>query len=446
MLGVAGGAALGAVLGHLWGLEGSLAATVGLSAVAFAGALIAAIIVYLIATSGGGCPIQTLLLAGVITGLFFSAVITLVVSLVDFAQLGGILHWLMGSLGIVGYRAVGVIAVGTAAGTAMIYAQARRAEPCSRSARSRLSSSGSRPSASSASSSSGASLLTGVIVAQTGPIGFVGLIVPHGARLVDRRGQPAPSCRWLPAPARPSSCSRTRWRASSMQPAELPGRGGDGVLRRAVLRLPPADPPPPAKPVSREPPPASAESVRPPCLPRDVAFGYGGAFRLDRRVASRWPTARSWVWSGPTARGRRRSSGSCSKVHAPDRGEIRFRAGRSAPWAVSTSPATWRSFPQEEQLAFSMSVEELVLMGRFPRGRGGSSRAPTDLARPARRWRWPASSSWATIRSTRWRAASASARCSPARSPRSRRCSCWTSRRAISISSISGISSGFSGD
>jgi ABC-type Fe3+-siderophore transport system permease subunit len=43
----------------------------------------------------------------VITGLFFSAVITLVVSLVDFAQLGGILHWLMGSLGIVGYRAVG---------------------------------------------------------------------------------------------------------------------------------------------------------------------------------------------------------------------------------------------------------------------------------------------------------------------------------------------------
>jgi len=60
-------------------------------------------------------PVYPLLLAGVITGLFFSAVITLVVSLVDFAQLGGILHWLMGSLGIVGYRAVGVIAVGTAA-------------------------------------------------------------------------------------------------------------------------------------------------------------------------------------------------------------------------------------------------------------------------------------------------------------------------------------------
>src|SRR5262245_48089574 len=125
VLGVAGGAALGAVLGHLWGLEGSLAAAVGLSAAAFAGALVASVVVYMIAASGGALPVQTLLLAGVITGLFFSALITLVVSLVDFAQLGGILHWLMGSLGVVGYRTVVVIALGTVAGTAMIYTQAR---------------------------------------------------------------------------------------------------------------------------------------------------------------------------------------------------------------------------------------------------------------------------------------------------------------------------------
>jgi iron complex transport system permease protein len=87
VLGVAGGASLGAVLGQLWGLEGSLVATVGLSLAAFTGALVAASAVYLIAASGGMLPIQTLLLAGVITGLFFSALITLVVSLVDFARL-----------------------------------------------------------------------------------------------------------------------------------------------------------------------------------------------------------------------------------------------------------------------------------------------------------------------------------------------------------------------
>ena len=182
MLGVAGGAALGAVLGHLWGLEGSLAATVGLSAVAFAGALVAAILVYLIAASGGWLPVQTLLLAGVITGLFFSAVITLVVSLVDFAQLGGILHWLMGSLGIVGYRAVGVIAVGTAAGTAMIYAQARALNLLALGEESALQL-GVEAERVKRIVFVAASLLTGVIVAQTGPIGFVGLIVPHAVRL-----------------------------------------------------------------------------------------------------------------------------------------------------------------------------------------------------------------------------------------------------------------------
>ncbi len=182
VLGVAGGAALGAVLGHLGGLEGSLAATVGLSAVAFAGALIAASVVYLIAASGGSLPVQTLLLAGVITGLFFSSVITLVVSLVDFAQLGGILHWLMGSLGVVGYRAVAVIAVGTAVGTALIYAQARALNLLALGEESALQL-GVEAERVKRIIFVAASLLTGVIVAQTGPIGFVGLIVPHGARL-----------------------------------------------------------------------------------------------------------------------------------------------------------------------------------------------------------------------------------------------------------------------
>ena len=182
VLGVAGGAALGAVLGQLWGLEGSLAATVGLSIAAFAGALLAASTVYLIAASGGALPVQTLLLAGVITGLFFSAVITLVVSLVDFARLGGILHWLMGSLGVVGYRAVGVVAVGTAIGTAMIYAQARALNLLALGEESALQL-GVEAERVKRVVFVAASLLTGVIVAEVGPIGFVGLIVPHGVRL-----------------------------------------------------------------------------------------------------------------------------------------------------------------------------------------------------------------------------------------------------------------------
>jgi iron complex transport system permease protein len=182
ILGVAGGAALGAVLGQLAGLEGSLAGAAGLSAVGFAGALLAAGAVYLIAASGGRLPIQTLLLAGVITGLFFSAVITLVISVVDFARLGGILHWLMGSLGVVGYRPILVMAAGAGLGTGAIYAQARALNLLAVGEESAVQL-GVEAERVKRVVFVAASLLTGVVVAHTGPIAFVGLIVPHGVRL-----------------------------------------------------------------------------------------------------------------------------------------------------------------------------------------------------------------------------------------------------------------------
>jgi iron complex transport system permease protein len=182
VLGVASGAALGAVLGQMAGLEGSLLATFGLSAVAFAGALAAAAVVYLIASVGGRLPIQTLLLAGVITGLFFSAAITLVISLVDFARLGGILHWLMGSLGALGYRPVAVMAAGCALGIGAIYSQARALNLLALGEESALQL-GVEAERVKRVIFVAASLLTGVVVAHTGPIGFVGLIVPHAVRL-----------------------------------------------------------------------------------------------------------------------------------------------------------------------------------------------------------------------------------------------------------------------
>ena len=87
-----------------------------------------------------------------------------------------------------------------------------------------------------------ASLLTGVIVAQTGPIGFVGLIVPHGVRALVG----ADNRLLLPVVPRAARIflvladTLARW---SSQPAELSVGRRHGVLRRAVLRLPPADPP-----------------------------------------------------------------------------------------------------------------------------------------------------------------------------------------------------------
>jgi iron complex transport system permease protein len=182
VLGVAGGAALGAVVSQIAGLEGTWLATVGLSVAAFAGALVAATAVYLIASAGGRLPIQTLLLAGVITGLFFSAAITLIISLVDFARLGGILHWLMGSLEALGYRPVVVMACGAAIGMGVVYAEARALNLLALGEESALQL-GVEAERVKRVIFLAASLLTAVVVAHTGPIGFVGLIVPHAVRL-----------------------------------------------------------------------------------------------------------------------------------------------------------------------------------------------------------------------------------------------------------------------
>lgn len=182
ILGVAGGAALGAVIAQVAGLGDSMLATVGISLAAFLGALGAASVVYLVASVGGRLPVPTLLLAGVIVGLFASAAITLLMSLVDFVRLGGILHWLMGGLATLGYQPVLVVAAGCGLGLALIYAQARALNLLALGEEVALQL-GVEAERVKRLVFVAASLLTGVVVAHTGPIGFVGLIVPHAVRL-----------------------------------------------------------------------------------------------------------------------------------------------------------------------------------------------------------------------------------------------------------------------
>jgi iron complex transport system ATP-binding protein len=113
---------------------------------------------------------------------------------------------------------------------------------------------------------------------------------------------------------------------------------------------------------------------------RDVEFGYGGAFRLtglSLEIAEREVLG----LVGPNSSGKTTVLRLLSKIHAPARGEIRFRG---APLAEVGRLALARELavvPQEEQLAFSISVEELVLMGRFPRGAGRLFEGPDDMAR-----------------------------------------------------------------
>jgi len=178
ILGVSGGAAFGVVVAQIFGLGLTVVQALGLTAFAFGGALVAAGGVYLIATAQRGFAVPTLLLAGVIVGIFFSSAITVVISIVDFNRLGGVVHWLLGNLAPIPTGALAIFAALAAVGVWSIASQARElnvfalGEESARQLgvhtdRLKLSIFG------------GAALLTATVVAFSGPIGFVGLIVPH---------------------------------------------------------------------------------------------------------------------------------------------------------------------------------------------------------------------------------------------------------------------------
>jgi iron complex transport system permease protein len=183
ILGVASGAAFAVVVAQLFGVGTTMMAVLGLTAFAFAGALVAAGIVYLIAASDGELPVQTLLLAGVIVGLFFSAAITVVISVVEFDRLSGVIHWMLGNLRAVSPGALAVFAALLAAGAWLILGRARQLNllALGEEAAQQLGVDAERLKLR---VFVGAALLTAAVVAFAGPIGFVGLIVPHGVRLV----------------------------------------------------------------------------------------------------------------------------------------------------------------------------------------------------------------------------------------------------------------------
>jgi iron complex transport system permease protein len=178
ILGVSGGAAFGVVTGQIIGLGPTILAALGLAAFAFAGALLAAGAVFAIASAGSALSIQTLLLAGVIVGIFFSSAITVLISIVDLNRLGGIIHWLFGNLAPVPPGPLLLFALLVAAGFWLVLGQARALNIFA------LGEETARQMGVDAERLKrrifiGAALLTATVVAFAGPIGFVGLIVPH---------------------------------------------------------------------------------------------------------------------------------------------------------------------------------------------------------------------------------------------------------------------------
>ncbi len=107
ILGVSGGAAVGAIIGILLGF----ARFPGVSICAFTGSMITLALVVFMASGEGRLKKDGLLLSGVMLNAFCSAGIMFLISLTQDARLHNILFWLMGDLSLSSLREAGLLAL-----------------------------------------------------------------------------------------------------------------------------------------------------------------------------------------------------------------------------------------------------------------------------------------------------------------------------------------------
>jgi iron complex transport system permease protein len=181
ILGVSGGAAVGAVCAIVLGLAAHVLAV---PLAAFLGALVAIALVLRISVSiGSTLDTRVLLLGGVVIGAFFNACILLALTFADTESFRSAIFWMMGSFSGATWRGSGVLALYLVPALLVLLALARPLN---------LLAIGEETAAYLGVSVervkylayATASLLTAAAVAVAGVIGFVGLVVPHVVRFI----------------------------------------------------------------------------------------------------------------------------------------------------------------------------------------------------------------------------------------------------------------------
>ena len=182
-LGISAGSSFGAVVAIWLGLDVVVAGVGFVSLAAFAGAFLTILLVFFVARSGNALPAFTLLLAGVTLNFIFGALIMFIHYAANFSQSYMMTRWMMGSLDTADMRSVlrtTPLVIGCVA--ALIW-MAPQLNPLA----------GGEDWAAARGvdvrrlkniSYFVGSILTGAVTAFSGPIGFVGLIVPHTIRLI----------------------------------------------------------------------------------------------------------------------------------------------------------------------------------------------------------------------------------------------------------------------
>lgn len=182
-LGVSAGSSFGAVVAIWFGLETAIWGIPWISVAAFTGAFVTILLVFFIARTGNAIPAFTLLLAGITLNFVFGALIMFIHYAANFSQGYLMTRWTMGAVDTADMQTVARSAPFVIACFAGLLWLSPHLNPLS---------AGEEWAA-----SRGVhvrrvkhlvyfmgSILTGAVTAFSGPIGFVGLIVPHTVRLV----------------------------------------------------------------------------------------------------------------------------------------------------------------------------------------------------------------------------------------------------------------------
>ncbi|HEX2453110.1 MAG TPA: iron ABC transporter permease [Vicinamibacterales bacterium] len=183
-LGVSAGAALGAMLAITFGGSAGLAGLMSVSAASFAGSLGAVAIVYALARARRrGLSTNVLLLAGVTLNAFFSALILFVQYFADFAETYRSLRWLMGDLDVSAYQPL-LVSLPLAIVSFTVFAWLARPLNLLSLGTDSAEMRGVEVVRAQRAAFFSASLATGAAVSVGGPIGFIGIVVPHLVRLM----------------------------------------------------------------------------------------------------------------------------------------------------------------------------------------------------------------------------------------------------------------------
>jgi len=182
-MGVSSGAAFGAALYVKLGIIFSFFHISGQSVGAFTGAILSILLVYGLTQVKKGFSTSTMLLAGVAVNFFFSSLILFIQYLSDFTHSFRIIRWLMGGFEIVGFQPVLTLLPFITIGSGVIFYLINELNLMTLGEDIALSR-GVNVKRVKAILFFATSLMIGGIVAESGPIGFIGMMTPHICRLL----------------------------------------------------------------------------------------------------------------------------------------------------------------------------------------------------------------------------------------------------------------------